>query len=119
MTRPPGDEGRGSAKEQTAPVAEADDNNVGEGVEHLQRAGQELIGAARAFLNAAEETLADPGAVRELMEGASALLSLAKMAAANSGSSGSATGDTSGAGQASNGNGNGSVPSGVEPIEVD
>lgn len=42
-----------------------DDPRTREGVEHLQTAARELIAAARAFLDVAEDAVADPAAVQD------------------------------------------------------
>jgi hypothetical protein len=44
-----------------------DDGRAAEGAEHLQRAALEVIGAARAFLDVAEEVVNDPDAVGEIV----------------------------------------------------
>jgi hypothetical protein len=41
---------------------------TGDGVPHLQAAGREMIAAARAFLDVAEEVLEDPKAGEALLE---------------------------------------------------
>lgn len=41
------------------------DGSVEEAVEHLQKAATELLGAARAFLDAAEEIVGDPSQLRD------------------------------------------------------
>lgn len=51
-----------------------DDPRTREGVEHLQAAARELIAAARAFLDVAEEVVADPSAVQEWARSASDLV---------------------------------------------
>jgi hypothetical protein len=43
-------------------------NRTGEGVAHLQAAAREMIAAARAFLDVAEEVLEDPKAGEALLE---------------------------------------------------
>jgi hypothetical protein len=45
-----------------------DDDGLARGVEHLQAAATELIAAARAFLDAAEEVVADPDRLRSMAE---------------------------------------------------
>lgn len=46
----------------------ADDERVARGVEHLQVAATELIAAARAFLDVAEDVVADPERLSGLAE---------------------------------------------------
>lgn len=43
------------------------DDRAAEGLDHLQRAGMELIAAARAFLDVAEELVADRDRVAEVV----------------------------------------------------
>lgn len=62
-----------------------------EGVEHLQTAAEELIAAARAFLDVAEEVVTDPQTARSLL---GLLESVAGMATrGRPGGSGAADGD--------------------------
>lgn len=51
----------------SAPGDEADDR-AGDALGHLQAAAQELIAAARAFLDVAEEVVEDPKAGEALLE---------------------------------------------------
>jgi hypothetical protein len=55
-----------------------DDGRAAEGAEHLQRAALEVIGAARAFLDVAEEVVNDPDAVGEIVAGLGSLVELAR-----------------------------------------
>lgn len=60
-----------------------------EGVEHLQNAARELIEAARAFLDVAEEAVEDPAALKPLV---GTLVELADLAAGRMRASGAETG---------------------------
>ena len=51
-----------------------DDRRTTEGVEHLQAAARELLGAARAFLDVVEEVVEDPERVSSAAHGVSDLL---------------------------------------------
>jgi hypothetical protein len=49
-------------------MAEGTDERAGEGVAHLQAAARELLAAARAFLDVAEEVVEDPKAGEALFD---------------------------------------------------
>jgi hypothetical protein len=51
-----------------------DDRRTAEGVEHLQAAARELLGAARAFLDVVEEVVEDPERASSAVQGVSDLL---------------------------------------------
>jgi hypothetical protein len=54
------------ARSEGTPVV--GDDGLARGVEHLQAAATELIAAARAFLDAAEDVVADPDRLRNMAE---------------------------------------------------
>jgi hypothetical protein len=58
-----------------------DDERAGEGVEHLQVAARELIAAARAFLDVAEDVVRDPKVAEGLLVGLGDLADTARTAA--------------------------------------
>ena len=49
------------------------DERAAEGVEHLQRAALEMIAAAKAFLDVAEDLVRDPAAASTVVQTAAAL----------------------------------------------
>lgn len=49
------------------------DDRAAEGIEHLQAAALELIEAARAFLDVAEDLVRDPGAAATIVQTAAGL----------------------------------------------
>lgn len=58
-----------------------DDDRAGEGVDHLQAAARELIAAARAFLDVAEDVVRDPKVAEGLLAGLGDLADQARTAA--------------------------------------
>lgn len=62
-----------------------DDERAGEGVEHLQAAARELIAAARAFLDVAEDVVRDPTVAEGLIAGLGDLADTARAAARRAG----------------------------------
>jgi hypothetical protein len=77
-------------------------DRAGEGVEHLQAAAKELISAARAFLDVADDLVHDPKVAEGLFTGLSDLADAARGAARRA-----ASGD--GAGAAEDGDDDGGV----------
>lgn len=79
-------------------VVEGEDRAV-EGLQHLQAAAREAIAAARAFLDVAEELVADPAAVSAVADAVGAVVRSAAQRgrAATGGGTGGATGDPDGA----------------------
>ena len=58
-------------------------------MEHMQRAARDLIGAARAFLDAAEELVEDPDAFTSMADDAFTSFKRGVASAANTGAKGS------------------------------
>ena len=77
-----------------------DDERAGEGVEHLQAAAHELIAAARAFLDVAEDLVRDPKVAEGLVAGfgdlADTVRTAARDAAGRAASSSGSEGDDDG-----------------------
>ena len=72
------------------------DDRAAEGLHHLQSAAREAIQAARAFLDVAEELVADPAAVSAVLGAVGDVVRTA--AAAGRRATGATTGDDDGAG---------------------
>jgi hypothetical protein len=73
-----------------------DDERAGEGVEHLQSAARELIAAARAFLDVAEDVVRDPKVAEGLLAGLGDLADTARTAARDAARRATERGDGSG-----------------------
>ena len=87
------------------------DERAAEGLDHLQTAALELIHAARAFLDVAEDLVADPDKVAEVVSALGTMADVATRAAKSRGDhaadaargSGSSTGSSKGRGDRDDG----------------
>lgn len=91
------------------------EDRAGDGVEHLQAAAKELIEAARAFLDVADDLVRDPKVAEGLLTGLSGLADSARDAARDAARR-AASGAGAGAGSA--GGAEGEDDGGVQHIHV-
>ena len=94
------------------------EQRAAEGIEHLQAAALEMIEAARAFLDVAEEFVSDPEQAANALASLTPLVDLAAALRRRSpGGAGGSGGFAEGGGGAARADGNGSGPSRAPRVE--